>query len=315
MIDFEIPSAPQGVDQELWKSIYVSMMTSRPRVKNLVEAGSMTLQWDQRLGTMAGRYGDESFAYNQEFGFTGEIVKDNYGRSWIVREKLSMSQSDAGSIWGFSQLHASNSNELVMGAQALWEDYGERIAIVGQVVGTERADLSPYLSDNFASMTEDEAGIFYGGKNLVYEVMVVRVPTSNGFVDLKVPVCPVDYCSNPEMVILLARGRSGGTVTGEKVLEAADVGSMVYMVYVSYTNESLIPKSAVVAEYAKNKVRFSNARAFGNADLNYMTLSQYFALGLSGNYISDYFGIPSIFNLKMLSGDNYLSAVGGILIK
>lgn len=314
VIDFEVPLAPVGVEQELWNLTYVKMMTESVRVKNLVQAGTMTLQWDQGLKTMVGTFGEESFAYNQEFGFTGEIVKDTYGRNWIVREKLSMSQSDTGSIWDYDRLHILNSGELVLGAQSKSYDFGDDIAVVGQVVGREKVDLSPYLSDNFASMTEDEAGIFYGGKNLVYEVMVVRVPTSNGFVDLKVPICPVDYCSNSEMVTNFLRGHGAGiAITGEKMLEEVDLGSAVYLNYKNYTNESAVSKSFWVDAYKKYKVQLSNSRAFGNGDLNYGTLSQYFDLGLSGNYISDIFGIPSIFDLEKLSEENYTTTVVSIL--
>lgn len=315
VIDFEIPAAPQGIDPELWKTTYINMMTSRPRIKNLVEAGSMTLAWDYGLQTIAGTYGKEGFAYHQEFGFAGDIVRDTFGKRWIVREKLTMSQTTASSIWAFNQLHIPNSSELVLGAQSIQVDYGERIAIVGQIIGTERVDLSPYLSESFAAMTEDEAGIFYGGNHLVYEIMVVRVPTSNGSVDLKVPVCPVDYCNDPELIVGYFIGHSGGIIPVQKVLEASSQGAMVYFSDIAYTNESLITKEFMLEIYKQQPSGLSIARAFGNGDLNYLTLGRHFNLNLRGNYVSDIYGVNSIFDMSALSQENFVGPLSGLLMK
>ncbi len=315
VIDFEIPAAPQGIDPELWKTTYINMMTSRPRIKNLVEAGSMTLAWDYGLQTIAGTYGKEGFAYHQEFGFAGDIVRDTFGKRWIVREKLTMSQTTASSIWAFNQLHIPNSSELVLGAQSIQVDYGERIAIVGQIIGTERVDLSPYLSESFAAMTEDEAGIFYGGNHLVYEIMVVRVPTSNGFVDLKVPVCPVDYCNDPKLTLGYFISPSGGSTSVQKILEASRPGSMVYFTLTGSSNETVVSKESYLEVYKKIPLVVSNFRAFGNGDLNYQTLSRYFNLNLLGNYVADLLGANSIFDVSALSEMNYLSLPDGFLMK
>jgi len=313
VIDFEIPAAPAGVDSDMWKTTYIHMMTEKPRIKNLVGAGQMVLQWNPELGTVVGSYGEETFAYNQEFGFTGEVVKDTFGRSWIVREKLTMSQGDTTTVWNFDQLHVPNSSQLVMGIDSRLVEYGEQVAIVGQVVGTERVDFSPYLSSTFSSLSEADQGIFYEGKNLVYEVVVVRVPTSNGFADLRVPVCPVDYCNDPEIRINFLRGPTGSFMTGEKILEGVDLGSMIYVFNVNFTNES-IPRSYFISQYEEYSVGLAGSRAFGNGDLLYSTLTKHTGYDeLSGQYVSDIKGIESIFNIEMLAADRFLPVLGAAL--
>lgn len=314
VIDFEIPAAPAGVDSDMWKTTYIHMMTEKPRIKNLVGAGQMVLQWNPELGTVVGSYGEETFAYNQEFGFTGEVVKDTFGRSWIVREKLTMSQADVGSVWQFDKLHVSNGNLLIMGVQSEPLGYGEGVGLVGQIVGTEVVDLEPYLSENYANMSEAELGIFYGGNNLIYQVMIVRVPTGNGSVDLKIPLCPTEYCDNSEMTTSFLVGSNGRLITGGGVLEEIDSGSMVYLNYTNFTSESVIPRDFWVSEHVGHVVRVANFRAFGNGDLVNQTLSSRFPdLGLVGQYVSDIFGIQSMFDLSKLSESGFLPVPGGIL--
>ena len=317
VIDFEIPAAPSGIDEALWKEAYVSLMTTRPTLRKWLESGQMRVFWHTQLDTVAWSVGSDVYAYNREFGFMGDVVKDAFGRLWIVRRKLTHRQGYCSSIWNFNKLHLPDDSELVMGAQAIVDESGDdSVAIVGQVVGQEVIDLSPFLIPGFDSLSEYDTGIFYGRENLVFKFFNVRVPTRNGYEELRVPVCPENYCDDKYQISTLSSPGCGKITTGE-LLDRVETGSMVY--FHTGTIRSL-PEGTTISTFRElredpeQKASMSVACAFGTGEHLRLILSKYLAIELSGGYLLDCVdGTPTLFDLNQLTAERITPPVSGVL--
>ena len=321
VIDFPIPDAPAGVDAELWRTAYIDLMITRPISRAAVTEGRLRPSWDNPLDTIVWTMeNDIIYAYNREFGFTGELVSDTFGRTWIVRYKLAHSQSDCSSIWDFNQLHVAGESELIMGVQALplsgVESTGESVALVGQVVGQGQIDLEPYLLPGFDGLSEHDAGIFFGRQNLVFHSFVVRFPTREGYVELNMPLCPEAYCDDPHLFVMLGT-RNCADISGRTLMNALDEGSMAYfnsdtlMRLVEGLTPEMLQELRADPDYAPG---MSISTAFGTGEHLQSIMGEYFGINLAGGYLPvDIFGAPLLLDPTLLTADAIGPPIGGVL--
>ncbi len=314
-IDFEIPAAPAEADPEIWRTAYINGMQTNGLLKRKIEAGLATYHWDQRLNTLVWEVGDERFGYNTEFAFTGDIVKDVYNNDWIVRKKLTQGQGDASSIWRYSQLH--HEGELIMGAQCIQRSLGPTCGLVGQVIGQEVIDMKPFLVSNFDSLSDVEKGEMYQNMtNFDTHFLVVRVPNASGFSDIKVPVCPSDYCDS-KMAILI-KSRRTDFVSGNEFIDLITPGKMVYVFFGIMTPGMGIDWKAIMEESRKDQNVFDADRfmsAFGMSELLDKTLNKEFGITIGIPHVDNYDGSVPVFDFNKLANVNIVQPLGAFLIK
>lgn len=317
-ITFDIPDAPPNVDPAIWKEAYLSALQSTPYLKLKIEAGLVKPYWDQSMNTFIWDLGGEKFGYNPEFKFTGDVVKDMYGNDWIVRKKLLSGQVDNNTIWKFDKLHLAGEPNLVLGVQCVKFNPGIEVnycAFVGQVVGRESVNMKAYLTDDFYDANEFEAGIFYGEKNLNFELLVVRFPNSTGTVDLKFPVCISEKCDEP--AISETRGTTENIFTGKEVFDSVKKGSMVYI------NITSINSNDITFLFGGDYIKFRNSEvtgqsiheAFGWGEHLVSTVNEYFNINMLGKPLSEPFVVAPIFDSDKLLIDKIAPVPASIKIK
>lgn len=302
-IDFPIPDAPQGVDPEKWREAYISGMQTNGYLKLKVQAGLVETYWDQKLNTLIWDLGEEKFGYNQEFGFTGDVVGDIYGKDWIVREKLYQTQSAGTSIWTFDNLHVKNENQLIMGTQCDKKSIiGPSCAVVGQIVGRDTVDFSKYLLSDYFEMSSTEKGKIYESENnFMTEILRLRVPNINGFIELIVPVCPVNYCDSKITKSLGSSAARSTLNTGFDLLNNVQLGEMIYIKYGIITNKEIISSFKWNDNDTSSTMRYF-IDAFGTGKLLELVLIKYFNTSFGVEEIPDNFdGTRFIFDLNNLS--------------
>jgi len=317
VIDFEIPAAPAEADPEIWRTAYINGMQTNGLLKRKTEAGLATYHWDQRLNTLVWEVGDERFGYNTEFAFTGDIVKDVYNNDWIVRKKLTQGQGDANSIWEYSQLH--HEGELIMGAQCIQRSLGPTCGLVGQVIGQEVIDMKPFLVSNFDSLSDVEKGEMYQNMtNFDTHFLVVRVPNASGFSDIKVPICPSDYCNDSKMVSLI-KSRKFDDVSGDEFIDSITSGKMVYISFGIMAPGVGVDWAALIDESRRNKDDLFNSdrfmSAFGMSELLDKTLNKEFGVTVGIPPVDNYDGSVPVFDFNELADVNIVQPPSAFLIK
>ncbi len=315
VIDFEIPPAPAEADPEIWRTAYINGIQTNGLLKRKTEAGLATYHWDQNLNTLVWEVGDERFGYNIEYSFTGDIVKDVYNNDWIVRKKLTQGQGDAASIWLFNQLH--DKEKLIMGAQCIQTGSDPFCGLVGQVIGQEVVDMKPFLVSNYDSLSDVEKGEMYQNMtNFDTHFLVVRVPNASGFSDIKVPVCPSDYCDSK--MATLIKSRRTGFVSGNEFIDLITPGKMVYVFFGIMAPGVGIDWKAIMEESRKNKDIFDADRfmsAFGMSELLDKTLNKEFGITVGIPSVDNYDGSVPVFDFNKLADVNIVQPLGAFLIK
>lgn len=319
-IDFTIPEAPQGVDPEKWKDAYISGMQSSGYLRLKIEAGLAKPSWDQNLDTLIWDLGKEKFAYNSKFDFTGDVVFDVFGNNWIVRKKLTHSRGYVESIFWYDNLHDKDSEQLILGAQCVEMIGDSHCALVGQVVGQEKIDMSQYLIDDFDSLSNYDAGIFYNRKNLVFDVLAVRIPNGyNKYVELKVPIGPENYSSRKDIVDLLS-GPKTSDISGKQILEKTQDGSMIFLISIAYHS---FPAGMTVdkfKEYIFSNPEFGDKlsvfEAFGTGEHLGLIMDKYLNIPLySQHYCENPAGRLKIFDTEKMVEDKITQVVGLLLLR
>lgn len=308
VIDFEIPDAPSNADPVVWREQYIDGMLTNGYLRLKVEGGLVRTYWDSKMGTIIWDLGSERFGYNNEFKFTGEIVKDTYGKDWIVRKKLTQRYNTGNTIWDFYRLHKPGSDEIVMGVQCNEESsvISPRCGVVGQFVGVVTIDMVQYLVEDFDIMTEAEKGRLYANAdNFNVEFLLIRVPKNNGYTEIKFPICPSDYCDTKIVNKKTLSPQGSYRITGLDLMNSMKVERMVYANFSLPLNipieELPVIIESINEEKELNKVAvhyFFNAFGQGGELLHNLLVKE-FGIGVSYKNVN-FDGTKVIFDLDKL---------------
>ena len=307
VIDFEIPDAPSNADPFVWREQYIDGMLTNGYLRLKVKGGLVRIYWDSKLGTIIWDLGSEKFGYNNEFKFTGEIVKDTYGKDWIVRKKLTQRYNTGNSIWDFYRLHKTGSDEIVMGVQCNEENYFySTCGVVGQFVGVVTIDMVQFLVEDFDIMTEAEKGRLYANAdNFNVEFLLIRVPKNNGYTEIKFPICPSDYCDTKIVSKKTLSPKGSYQISGLDLMNSMKVGGMVYanfglLLNLSSENIASIIES-INGEEDMNKLAVHYFfDAFGQGgELLHNLLVKEFGIGVSYKNVN-FYGTKVIFDADKL---------------
>ena len=295
-IDFPIPDAPSNVDPDLWHEAYVDGMQNNGYIRLKTSSGLAQAYWDSGLNTLIWDLGSEKYAYNQEFDFTGDLVYDVYGRKWIVRKVIISEIHEGHSIWRYDTLHVPDSNVVILGEECgrhIKEADIEFCGMIGQVIGKETLSLEGYLVPNFPKLSEDQAGIFFGGKNLVFEFLKIRLPTSMDPIEFLLPICVAGKCDITTI----------GNISGEKILQSTPLGSMIY---VSFTSVNDITFASDINQRRNEGPALSANSAFGFGEHLSSLLKRYFNIYLTGTPLTYPDIAAPIFDTEKLVIDHIL---------
>jgi len=314
-----VPDAPKNADPEKWREAYINGFQTGGYIGLKIEAGLAVPTWDPKMETIIWTLGKDKFGYNSEFKFTGEVVPDIYTDKWIVRKRLIQPSGYANSIREFYSLHVKNSQKLVMGIECLREEEldATRCAIVGQVVGQLKIDMSQYLIEDFDSLGYFEAGIFWKRSNLVFDALVVRVPSGYGkFEEIIVSITPEKW--SKIKTISDSSTNTGAMRTGEYILNKAKIGSMIYLILgASHGRPDDLTDEQIREMLTKNRewgIRLSITEAFGTGDHVGLLVKKLFNITVYGPYSESLSGRPKIFVTDKLVEDHITPGPWGVLV-
>jgi hypothetical protein len=308
VIDFSIPEPPSNADADIWRQAYIDVMLNGGYVRLMADAGKVKPRWDGFLKTVVWDLGLDKYAYNTEFGFTGQVVNDTYGKEWIVKKVVSAPRT---AVIDYYRLHKTGKNELIMGLQCFEKTFDDAVSalrclIVGQVVGVETLNMEDSLVNNYDSMLPEERGVLFDDTDdYNFSFLQVRVPAWDGFREMRIPICPVRYCG--KNVVNIQTVKAGYEMTGSDFLDRMDPGDMVFVEFgVLRTNPMTREEWAIQFEDAGEdlKIRQSMYEAFGTGSLLVEVFNREFGLNLSTRFPETITGLLPIFDLEKLSQEN-----------
>jgi hypothetical protein len=310
VIDFPIPEAPPNADVSIWREAYINAMLYELYIRRIADAGNAKPYWDSALKTVVWDldFGPDKYAYNTEFGFTGRVVTDTYGKEWIVKKVVAAPRT---AVMDYYRLHKTGKNELIMGIQCFEKTYDAafsvlRCLIVGQVVAVETLNMEDALVNPYETVPPKETDILFDNtNNYDFVYLRVRVPAWDSYREVKIPVCPMVHCDNE--VVTIQTAKAGYQMTGSAFLNRIDPGDMVFAEFGLFRTNPMDPDEfeAQFENVSEDvRIRQSMFDAFGNGSLLAEVLNREFGLNLSTQFPDSMSGILPMFDLEKLTQEN-----------